>query len=114
MAVPNRPVGGASIESAWGGVVHDGIVAQDIQAGSVVMTTTASGGVSPVVTVTFPRPFAAPPTVILGGALNSSGIVVSNVGRAPTATDFGACVKRTDGGGIATFTGYWLAIGPRA
>ena len=63
MAVPARPVSGAPIDSAWGGVVHDAIVAQDIQHGKASVVLTAASEVG--FTVTFARPFAAAPDVVV-------------------------------------------------
>ena len=62
MAVPARPYSGNVVDVAWGQIAHDAAVAQDIQAGRLNFTTAAGGG---SLAVTFPRPFASAPAVVL-------------------------------------------------
>lgn len=111
MAVPARPASGAPIDSQWGGIAHDTAVAQDIQAGtaSVVVSNAPSGSIA----VTFPRPFAAPPTVVVAQNANTAGWFAYIGGV--TATGFLAQVT-TKAGNSATGTipVTWVAIGPRA
>jgi hypothetical protein len=113
MAVPARPVSGAPIDSAWGGVAHDTAVALDYQTGLVSLTHTAAN-LSAVVPVTFPRPFAtgSVPIVILGSSFVH---YMAAYMAGPTATGFSAQSRRTDGTTpTATIAFPWLAIGPRA
>ena len=114
MTVPNRPVSGAPIETAWGDVVHDTTVAQDIQAGSVVVSL-VGGASSNDGTVTFPRPFGGVPIVVVGGVGGQTTLAA--LVSVPTAT---GCVVRAfkrDGtafGSAGSLTVEWLAYGPRA
>jgi hypothetical protein len=111
MAVPARPTSGVPIETAWGQVAHDTAVAQDIQAGSISITLTAAASANG--TVTFPRAFASPPTVVVAQAGGSSGYIVA-VSGATT----GQCVvtlgTRAGGTASATIPVTWIAYGPRA
>lgn len=117
MAVPNRPSSGAPIDSTWGGLVHDTVVAQDIQHGKVSMTL--SGAAEVGLTVTFPRPFGAAPDVVatigeIGGSANRP--VVAKI-SAPnvTTTSFQLVIQNTTGVATSlTFPVWWIAIGPRA
>lgn len=115
MAVPNRPVSGAPIEAAWGDVVHDGVVALDIQSGivNIVLNNTA---ISPVVVVTFPRPFASAPLVVATAINFSTSSVNHNVGvtaTSPTTCSIGAREIR-EAAATGTLPVAWIAIGPRA
>jgi hypothetical protein len=110
MAVPARPASGAPIDSAWGGIVHDAAVALDVQYGTVV-TTHSSQQTSAIAQVTFPRPFAGPPVVVLGcGNYNYSAAL----NPSPTATGFGVATYRFSGAVSGTVPNQWVAIGPRA
>jgi len=103
-----RPVAGAPIESAWGGQVHDQVAG--VQVG-VVTLTGATSAASAVATVTFPRPYATPPVVILGLTSPLVGAAADTI----TTTSFRALARRLDG--VATaFTGTysWVAIGTPA
>lgn len=110
MAVPARPVSGQPIATPWGAMVHDAIVATDIQAGTTSLAVTTATGSK---LVTFPRPFTAPPVVIVtiankptnGDAYNAR---VENV----TATGFTLWLIAPSGWSV-TFTIGWLAMGPR-
>jgi hypothetical protein len=112
MAVPNRPTSGAPIETAWGDVVHDSIVAQEIQVGSFNATFSASS-LSGVVAAVFPHPFAGVPTVMLtprGGPHYTTALTAD-----PTAAGFSAQCRRGDGTSQSLVVPvYFLAIGPRA
>lgn len=115
MAVPTRPVAGAPIESAWGDVVHDTVVALDIQSGVTNVSLAAQSEAS--VAVVFARPFAAPPVLVLGMP-EIGGTVqrpVTAKWNSKTATGFG-CLVQTGGGAITAgpFPVNWVAIGPRA
>lgn len=113
MAVPARPVGGASIESAWGQVVHDTAVAQDIQHGvaSIVIAASTQGSL----VVTFPRPFAAAPdvTAMIGpqGAGALLGWTVQLAALSATAMTLRLSGSTSQS---ATLPVPWIAIGPRA
>lgn len=111
MAIPARPTGGAPIESAWGDVVHDTVVAQDIQTG-VASVVIASGQFAGQLVVTFPRPFAAAPVVV--ATIDSTGPshLVSTTAVGPTAATV-VIRHRSDGVSPATYLVRWVAIGPR-
>ena len=112
MAVPNRPAAGGVVESGWGGVVHDTAVAQDIQTGSATLTHTAAN-LSNQVTITFPRPFAAPPVVVM--VSNNFNYVVAPAGNVATPTAVVIQSKRVDGSApTGTVVCQWIAYGPRA
>jgi hypothetical protein len=114
LAVPARPAPGVPIASDWGAVVHDSIVAQDVQAGtvSVVVTASATGNLP----VTFPRPFASAPTVVVGIA-NAPGGSFRLIARANavTASGFTAYLYTGDNTTASvTLLVSWIAYGPRA
>lgn len=111
MAVPNRPASGAVVETAWGQVVHDGIVAMDIQSGTAVAP--ASGTATSQIVVPFPRPFAAIPTVIANVATANRLYAVGAGATTPTQTVL--TVGHVDNvaiGSVVALT--WIAYGPRA
>jgi hypothetical protein len=112
MAVPARPVSGNVVDSAWGQVAHDTAVAMDLQAGVANMPSAVAGNAS--MTVTFPRPFASPPVVTVGGPGGSS-FFMCQVG-AITATTVVLLVRdiRDAQGGTGVTTLQWMAYGPRA
>jgi len=116
MAVPARPVEGAPVDTVWGGVVHDTAVAMDIQSGTLQQTL-ASGQAEIGQAVTFARPFASPPVVVLGtqSAGGVNGRIVFGRQSAITATGFTLWLQATGGAaGAVTQTTSWLAYGPRA
>jgi hypothetical protein len=109
--VPSRPAPGAPIDAAWGGVAHDAAVAQDIQIGTVRIEVSGSSGAS--VRVTFPRPFAAVPVVLVSQGANSHNWVASS--GAHDATGFTAHASTKSGAAAsAEIPVAWVAIGPRA
>jgi H-type lectin domain len=114
LAVPTRPAPGIPIASDWGGVVHDSIVAQDIQAGQLSVAVSASAtGNAPV---TFPRPFASAPIVVvaIGNAPGGSFRLVARA-NAVTASGFSAYLYTGDNTtATVTLTVTWIAYGPRA
>lgn len=108
MAVPARPTSGAPIDSTWGGIAHDAAVAQDIQTGIIVVTT--AGGVGGSAILTFPRPFASAPSVMLCPSAAYTDTIQA------TADNHTATTCRV---GVKTPTNYgwsvrWIAVGPRA
>lgn len=111
MAVPARPIAGAPLESAWGQVAHDAVVAQDIQTGIGQVTFVASQ--TQQVVVVFPRPFASPPTVM---ANITTANRLWNVGvAAVTTTQMVVTVGHVDNVSSNSVVGFtWLAYGPRA
>lgn len=113
MVVPARPVPGAPIESAWGDIAHDTVVAQDLQAGTVAVAFAASA-ISALITVTFPRAFAAVPVVTVTGMEAGNGSNL-NVGlRAITTTTFQVQARDVrETAQTLTLTVGWVAIGPR-
>ena len=114
MAVPARPVSGASTATDWGQVAHDTAVAQDIQTGVVGLPFSAAN-TSAIVNVTFPRPFAAPPVVTCNALNDNNGPNVSLGTRTVTATVAGFQARSTTGGNLSvTVNVGWIAIGPRA
>lgn len=113
MAVPTRPASGAVVESAWGQVAHDTAVALDYQYGTVTPGNAGSGNASSQITVTFPRPFASPPIVVVG-SVNFNYFAGLN-GNQASATQFTCAVFRPIGGGVGAGSPInWIAIGPRA
>lgn len=113
MAVPARPTSGNPVDVAWGQVAHDAIVAIDIQSGRVTPGNAGSGNASAQVTVTFPRPFASPPIVVVSS--DNYNYFAGLNGAAPTATAFTCAVYRPVGGGVGAGSPIeWIAIGPRA
>jgi len=118
MAVPARPVAGAVLDSAWGQVAHDAVVAMDIQAGQA--TGFATGGSADASrTITFARPFKAGTTPVvvvtiyeIGGPTNRPYVAKVN---GVSATQFIMILQSTSGVGAAlTFTANWFAYGERA
>jgi hypothetical protein len=111
MSVPSRPAPGAPIDAAWGVVVHDAAVAQDIQSGTA--SVVASSDASASLAVTFPRPFAAAPVVLVSQSAGSAGWIAYSSGV--SATGFSASVTTKAGNAAsATVPVAWVAIGPRA
>jgi hypothetical protein len=114
MAVPARPTSGVPIETAWGQVAHDTAVAMDIQAGTVVVATTVAARNE--VILTFPRPFAAPPTIV-ATAFGFQTTVANLTGTGTvTATQATICVMPNAGGSnaVGSVSVNWIAYGPRA
>jgi|1185.fasta_scaffold819523_1 hypothetical protein len=109
MAVPTAPAAGEPIAEAWGDVVHDMVVGRDIQSGSAnIPNMTQADG---IVNVVFPRPFAAAPNVITGGAWAGMNVCAQQI----TATGFQMAGRRMDASNTPiTYPGYWIAIGTRA
>ena len=113
MAVPNRPTSGAPIETAWGDVAHDTIVAEDLQAG---FTDVVCNGINTDKAIVFPRPFASAPVVVATGDAAAHGSAVAKiVVGSITATGFTARIASTAGVTVAGTIRYgWMAYGPRA
>lgn len=119
MTVPNRPTAGGVVESAWGGVVHDTAVAMDIQSGSteVALPSGSGDGANPI---TFPRPFAGVPVVVVGsaGTVNGGSAGSNQYAAAAlsvTATGFSARVSHAVGTtSPQSCSVRWIAYGPRA
>lgn len=107
MAVPARPVAGAVVESGWGQIAHDTAVAMDIQGASVIVNVSGGAGVT---TVTFPRPFASPPIVMVSANASGTDTVQPSV-ESVTATTCRIHLKSPSTFG---WTCRWLAYGPRA
>lgn len=115
MAVPARPTSGAPIESAWGDIVHDAIVAMDIQSGKAAATLPNAVLITNVA-VTFPRPFAAPPIVVASVADAGTSSVNFNAGVTgitATGCTLGVREVRETVTSQALSIG-WIAYGPRA
>jgi hypothetical protein len=115
MAVPTPPTAGEPIAEAWGDVVHDAVVAMDIQSGraSVAVNNSTQG----TAVVTFPRPFAAPPTVLAMIVENNSGPGLAGHVQTPSGTTAIATSLRVSGFAsniTVTFPVDWIAYGPRA
>jgi hypothetical protein len=111
MAVPARPVSGNVVDSVWGQVAHDAVVAQDVQAGTVNVSGTTQNGTAAVV---FPRPFASPPIVV--GIQAAGAITHFAVVGAITVSGFNAILQHRDGTAstFGPFPFHWIAYGPRA
>jgi hypothetical protein len=114
MAVPARPASGAPIDSAWGGVAHDTAVAQDIQTGNGLASFSAAN--QGLTTVTFPRPFASAPVVMILVGPHNAGSMVTMWGQTSSvsATTFGVRLVTTSSVTVANVPFQWIAIGPRA
>jgi hypothetical protein len=118
MAVPTPPTAGEPIAEAWGDVVHDAVVAMDIQQGYADISATSATVAG--LAVTFPRAFAAGsvPSVItsIGGA--SSGTAGGNpwapghYGASPTGFTIRASVATAQS--VTNLRIHWIAYGPRA
>jgi hypothetical protein len=115
MTVPTRPADNAPVDTAWGDVVHDTIVANDVQSGVINMVFAASA-VGPTVVVTFPRPFASVPIVVATAGGVSAGGTNVNVGiTALTTTTVSLQGREVRETAISvTLPCQWIAIGPRA
>jgi hypothetical protein len=114
MAVPTKPVGGASIESAWGAVVHDTVVEQDIQFGVATAPATASGVDNSGVTVTFPRSFRVGSIPVVVAMSNSSAPFVIHAYNVTASGCSMVSTNRTAGtGSLGARPMMWVAIGLR-
>jgi len=96
-------------------VVHDGIVAVDIQYGraSVPVSNSTQGSLA----IVYPRPFAAPPQVIAMIVENNSGPGLSGHVQTPGGGTALGTTLRVSGFAsniTVTFPVDWVAIGPRA
>lgn len=115
MAVPIRPAGGAVVEAVWGDVVHDTIVANDLQAGSAIVSFAAGGSQGSTV-VTFPRPFAAIPAVT-ATLQSSGGASLPMITQITTITATAVTLRLAIASGtVASATSIsvsWIAVGPR-
>ena len=111
MAVPNRPTAGGVVESAWGQVVHDTAVAQDIQSGIGSITLTNENWHSLV--VVFPRPFASPPAVVCTPS-GASAVLVAGTGGVSATQATLYLFRKDEQSSTLTCPVHWLAIGPRA
>jgi len=115
MAVPVAPAAGEPIAEAWGDVVHDSIVAMDLQSGSATATVTAGTNAANV-TVVFSRPFASAPNVIATvGPMVSNVFVCNVVSISATQVVLNALRKdETNQGSSVGIPVQWFAYGPRA
>jgi hypothetical protein len=113
MAVPARPIEGAPVDVAWGGVAHDAIVANDLLSGQVLVTI-AAGAFQGSATVTFPRAFGAQPQVVAtfdGG----SGAFITVTTTPRSASQVGIYIRhRSDAISPGSYWVHWMAYGPRA
>lgn len=92
--------------------MHDTAVAVDIQSGTAVIACTAQ--VRQDFTLVFPRPFAAPPTVMVTAIAGQT--TLAGITSLPLAVSAVICAFKRDGSNLAVgnVTVSWLAIGPRA
>jgi hypothetical protein len=88
--------------------VHDTVVAMDIQGATVIVNVVAGGTGSTI--VTFPRPFAAPPIVMVSANAAATDTVQVTVDTV-TATSCRVSLKSPS---VFGWTCRWLAYGPRA
>lgn len=110
MAVPTRPAAGAPIETAWGDVVHDGVVAMEIQTGTAILVF-SNVAVSAILVVTFPHPFASTPLVFL--TPQDTGNITIGL-RAKDATSFQMQGRDSREAAITANSPIgWIAYGPR-
>ena len=108
-----RPVSGAPIESAWGGQVHDQL--EGVQGGQMTAASGATSITSWTGTVTFPRPYTAPPVVVATvGAWGTTFYMC--IIQSITATNFVLLFVRRDGAAVSNITAVanWLAMGTPA
>lgn len=115
MVVPARPVAGAPIETAWGDVVHDTVVALDVQVGraNVTVNNSTQGSLA----IVYPRPFASPPTVVAMIVESNSGPGLAGHVQTPGGgTALGTTLRVSGFAANLTVTlpVDWIAIGPRA
>ena len=112
MAVPPRPVAGATLGTDWGQAVHDTIVSYDLQAGLVNMSI---GAAFSQVAVVFPRQFAAPPIVVVALASapgSTNKLVARSTSQSPTGVT--VMIYTADGSTLsASVLVHWMAYGPR-
>jgi hypothetical protein len=115
VAVPTAPAAGEPIAEAWGDVVHDAVVAMDVQAG-VGNVNFPNAAVSDQPIIVFPRPFALPPVVVITIGGSSSGANVHiGLRAAPTATQFQVQAREVRESAVnANMPFQWIAYGPRA
>jgi len=111
MTVPVAPAAGEPIAEAWGDVVHDSIVAMDIQSGTVSIP--AAGAPTSSVTVIFPRPFAAAPQAAASTNGTISGVWIAQISTT-TPTQLTVYVFARDGRNVTALGAHWIAYGPRA
>jgi len=116
MAVPARPTSGVPIETAWGQVAHDAAVAMDIQAGYVDITV--SSATIAAAAVTFARPFATIPTIVVAVGGATAGTTGGNPWNAgftqPTAAGFNMRMHNAVAASVTNLRCHWIAYGPRA
>src|SRR4029079_4094042 len=115
MAVPTPPTAGEPIAEAWGDVVHDQVVAMEIQMGSFIATA-PGGSTFADAGVVFPHPFAAgsKPTIMLTmGSIDPTAISAGHT----NVTNAGFTCRIAKGNGNLSAFGWtvtYLAYGPRA
>ena len=103
-----KPTAGAPIDTAWGQQMHDAV--EGIQYGSIA-TSLSSATVSGVVTITFPRPYAVPPAVILT-PIAAGGLFHADMETAPTTTGVAVRSAYRDNTAVsASVPIHWIAIG---
>jgi hypothetical protein len=115
VAVPTPPTAGEPIAEAWGDVVHDAVVAMDIQVGraNVPINNSTSGSLA----ITYPRPFAAPPTVVAMIVESNSGPGLAGHVQTPGGGTAAGTTLRVSGFAsnlTVTLPVDWIAYGPRA
>ena len=110
--VPARPVSGGTVGTDWGQAVHDTIVQNDMQAGIV---NVAINGANASAAVSFPRPFAGAPYVVVALASAPGGsnkLVPRTTSQGPAGCT--VYVYTADGTAAnATVAVHWIAVGPR-
>jgi hypothetical protein len=110
--VPARPVSGGTVGTDWGQAVHDTIVTQDLQSGLV---NVAINGATASAVVSFPRPFAGAPIVVVALASAPGGsakLVPRTTSQGPTGCT--VYVYTADGAAAnVTVLVHWIAVGPR-
>lgn len=112
MAVPTPPTAGEPIAEAWGDVVHDAVVAMDLQYGTAITPATGSGVDTSNVSVVFPRPFASAPMVLAGSQAGGFIAVASSI--TPTGFTLTNSNRVQGAGSIGQRINTWFAYGPRA
>jgi len=110
MAVPPVPVANAPLDVAWGQVVHEDVVINNLQRGSATVVQT--GAATAILDVVFPQAYASFPGVFVQST-SSAGTSIATVTNV-TTTGFRIVVAKTDGTPVVNnVTVNWLAYGQR-
>lgn len=104
--VSDRPVAGAAIASSWGDEVHDAL--EGIQSG--IATLPAAASPTSTLVVVFPRPYTAPPVVLMTPR-DANGAAQVEAATSITATQFTAYQRHRSDANVLAAAFSWVAIG---